>query len=77
MLFLCVQGLEIHLISPAETLHQVTFVLDGKRGETVIVGQVLHRTGLTGLHNRSDRLPLISAVKSLTCLTGLPDRSVC
>ena len=28
VLFLCVQGLEIHLISPAKTLHQVTFVLE-------------------------------------------------
>ena len=39
VLFLCVQGLEIYLISPAETLHQVTFVLESKRGETLILGR--------------------------------------
>ena len=37
VLFLCVQGLEIHLISPVKTLHQIIFVLESKRGETLIV----------------------------------------
>ena len=57
--FVCVHGLEIYLISPVKTLHQITFVLESKRGETLILGQVLHRTGLTGLRNRSDWLPLV------------------
>ena len=38
-LFLCVQGLEIYLISSTKTLHQVTFVLELKRDETLIVGR--------------------------------------
>ena len=28
VLFICVQGLEIHFLSPAEALHQVVFVLE-------------------------------------------------
>ena len=68
VLFLCVQGLEIYLISPAEILHQVTFVLESKEGRNSDIGQVLHRTGLTGCL-------LFSVVKSWTGLTSLPDRS--
>ena len=59
VLFLCVQGLEIYLISPTEILHQVTFVLESKEGRNSDIGQVLHRTGLTGHSNRSDRLPVL------------------
>ena len=33
VLFLCVQGLEIYLISPVETLHQIIFVLESKSGD--------------------------------------------
>ena len=47
VLFLCVQGIEIYLISPAEALHQVIFVLEPEEGNTLIVGQVLQETGLT------------------------------
>jgi len=65
VLFLCAQGLEIYLISPAETLHQVTFVLESKDGRNSDCVQVLHRTGLTGHSNRSNCLPVfISATKS-------------
>ena len=68
VLFLCVQGLEIYLISSTKTLHQVIFVLELKRGETLIVGrfciELVYTTGLTGCL-------LISADKSLTGLTGL------
>jgi len=39
MLFLCVQGLEIYMISHAEALHQVAIVLESKRGETLILGR--------------------------------------
>ena len=38
VLFLCVQGLEIYLISHAEALHQVAIVLESKKGETLILG---------------------------------------
>ena len=73
VLFLCVQGLKIYLISPVETPQQVTFVLESKRGETLIVGRFcrgpVYTTGLTGWL-------LYSAAKSLIGLTGLPDRSV-
>ena len=68
VLFLCVHGLEIYLISPAETLHQVTFVLEIKEGRNSDFGQVLHRTGLTGFL-------LLSTTKSWTDQTGMPDRS--
>ena len=65
VLFLCVQRLEIYLISPVETLHQVTFVLESKEERNSDCVQVLHRTGLTGHSNRSDRLPVfISVTKS-------------
>ena len=65
VLFLCVEGLEIYLISPAEALHQVAFVLDSKERINSNIGQVLHRTGLTGHSNRSNCLPVfISATKS-------------
>ena len=40
-LFLCVQGLEIYYISPAEALHQITFVLESKEGRNSDIGQVL------------------------------------
>ena len=59
VLFLCVQGLEIYLISPVETLYQVTFVLESKEGRNSDIGQVLHRTGQTGHCNRSDQLPIL------------------
>ena len=39
VLFMCVQGLEIYLTSSTEALHQVTFVLESKRGETLILGR--------------------------------------
>ena len=39
VLFLCVQGLEIYLISYSKALHQVAIVLDSKRGETLILGR--------------------------------------
>ena len=51
-----------------------------KEGRNSDFGQVLHRTGLTGPHNRSDRpihttgltgCPLYSVVKSLTGLTDM------
>ena len=65
VLFICVQGLEIHFLSPAEALHQVVFVLELYEGRNSDFVQVLHRTGLTGHSNRSDRLPVIfSAAKS-------------
>ena len=38
VLFLCVQGLEIYLISPVETLYQVTFVLESKEGRNSDIG---------------------------------------
>ena len=41
VLFLCVQGLEIHLISAAEALHYVAFVLESKEGRNYDIGQVL------------------------------------
>ena len=44
---MCVQGIEIYLISPTEALHQVIFVLELEEGNTLIVGQVLQETGLT------------------------------
>ena len=43
VLFLCVQGLEIYLISHAEALHQVAIVLESKRGETLILGRYCTR----------------------------------
>ena len=68
VLFLCVQGLEIYLISSTKTLHQVTFELELKRGETMISGRFcigpvrpVYTTGLTGCL-------FVSAVKSLTGL---------
>ena len=65
VLFLCAQGLEIYLISPAETLHQVTFVLESKDGRNSDCVQVLYRTGPTSHSNQSDCLPIfISATKS-------------
>ena len=45
VLFLCVQALEIYLISYSKALHQVAIVLESKRGETLIFGQVLYRIG--------------------------------
>ena len=33
-----------------------------KKGRNSNLGHVLHRTGLTGLHNRSDRLLVVFAV---------------
>jgi len=39
VLFLCVQGLEIYLISYSKALHQVAIVLESKRGETLILGR--------------------------------------
>ena len=48
VLFLCVQELETYLISPAEALHQVVFVLEFEEGSTLVFAQVLHVTGLTG-----------------------------
>ena len=58
VLFLGVQRLEIYLISPAETLHQVAFVLESKEGRNSDCVQVLHRTALTGHSNRSYQLPV-------------------
>jgi hypothetical protein len=65
VLFLCVQGLEIHLILLAEALHQVVFVLEFEEENTMIFGQVLHRTGLTGHPNQSDQLPVCFSVQVL------------
>ena len=48
LLFLCVQRLEIYLISSAEALHQVAFVLELREGRNSDCVQVLHRTDLTG-----------------------------
>ena len=59
VLFLCVQGHEIYYITPTEAPHQVVFVLESKEGRNSDIGQVLHRTGLTGLHNRSNRLSIL------------------
>ena len=67
---LLLKELEIYLISPAETLHQVTFELEWKRGETPISDRfcigLVYTTSLTGCL-------LYSTAKSLT---GLTNRSV-
>ena len=65
MLFLCVEGLEIYLISLAEALNQVIIVLELEEGITLIFVQVLQLTGLTGHSNRSDRLPALFSVPSV------------
>jgi hypothetical protein len=62
VLFLCVEGLEIYLISLAEALNQVIIVLELEEGITLIFVQVLQLTGLTGHSNRSDRLSGLSAI---------------
>ena len=75
MLFLCVQGLAIHLYSHAGTLHQVVLVLELEEGRNSDFVQVLRVTGLTGHCNRSDRLPDLFSFLSIgpvrpTGLTG-------
>ena len=62
VLFLCVEGLEIYLISLAEALNQVIIVLELEEGITLIFVQVLQLTGLTGHSNRSDWLSGLSAI---------------
>ena len=59
MLFLCVQGLAIHLYSPVGTLHQVILVLELEEGRNSDFVQVLRVTDLTGHPNRSDRLVVL------------------
>ena len=51
-------------------------MLELVKGRINIFVQVLRRTGLTGLLNRSDRSECLNPVsKPSTGLTGLPDRS--
>ena len=53
------QGIAIHLKSPAETPHQVVFVLELEEGRNSDFVQVLRVTGLTGHPNRSDQLVVL------------------
>ena len=72
VIFVVVRGLEIYSTSSTKTLHQVTLVLEQKRGETLISGRFcigpVCTTGLTGYL-------LFFMVKYLTGLTGITDRS--
>ena len=56
VLFLCVPEYRIYLLSLAEVLHQVTFVLELEERGLILFVQVLSKTGLTCLSNRSNRL---------------------
>ena len=59
VLFLCVQGLQnIFDITCRDTTPSY-ICARVKEGRNSDIGQVLHRTGLTGPYNRSDRLPIL------------------
>ena len=66
VLFLCSQGLEIYLTSPAEAPHQVTFMLELKEGRYSDSEVFLLRTGLIGHPNRFDRYVSLFMVLSVT-----------
>ena len=63
VLFLCVQGCGIYSLTPTEALHQIAFVLELVKGRINLFVQIMRRTGLTGLPDRSNRLVADNCVK--------------